>query len=187
MKKLILIFMLLFTSQSYALEVAGVHVEDRVQLDKHQVILNGTGMRSKFMLRIYLAALYLSEKSHTAEAVLADSRAKRMSFILLRDVSGKQVVEGINQAILPNNSEEEMKTLEARMFEFEKIFTSVAEIKKGEIVNLDYIPGFGTRITINGAAKGHIEGDDFNRALLKIWVGHKPVQQSLKNSLLGIE
>ena len=108
-----------------------------------------------------------------------------MSFILLRDVTGKQVLDGINEAILPNNSLDEMKAIEARLFLFEKMFVPVAEIKKGEIVNLDYVPGLGTRVTINGINKGFIEGFDFNRSLLKIWVGHRPVQAALKKSILG--
>lgn len=118
---------------------------------------------------------------------MADVGAKRMSFHLLRKVTGKQVLDGINETILPNNTEEEMKVLEARLHEFEKMFVSVSEIKENEVVNLDYIPGLGTRVSINGVVKGHIEGIDFNRALLKIWVGNKPVQAALKKSLLGGE
>ena len=61
------------------------------------------------------------------------------------------------------------------------------EIKKGEVVNLDYFPGVGTRVSINGMDKGVIEGADFYRSLLKIWVGKKPVQSALKRSVLGEE
>jgi Chalcone isomerase-like len=187
MKKLIFIFMMCVTTHTFALEVAGVKLEDKLQLDTHQLVLSGAGLRTKFFIKVYVASLYLGEKKHTAEAVLADSGAKRMSFHLMRDVTGRQVLDGINQAFVPNNSEEEMKALEARMNAFETIFTSVPEIKEGEVVNLDYIPGQGTRVTINGVDKGHIEGGDFYRALLKIWVGQKPVQAALKKSLLGGE
>jgi Chalcone isomerase-like len=187
MRRLIFIFMMCVTAHSYAVEISGVKLEDKLQLDTHQLVLSGAGIRAKFFVHVYAAALYLGEKAHTAEAVLADSGAKRMSFHLMRDVSGRQVLDGINEAILPNSSEEEMKALESRLYAFEKIFTSVPEIKKGETVNLDYIPGLGTRVTVNGADKGHIAGEDFYRALLKIWVGRKPVQASLKKHLLGGE
>ena len=187
MKKLILMFLLCLTSQSYALEIAGVHLDENIKLDNYPVVLNGAGIRTKYFFKIYVGALYLSEKKNTSEAVLADERAKRMSFVLVHDVTAKQVLDGINEAILPNNSEEEMKALEARLYKFSTMFASVPDIKVGGVVNLDYIPGLGTRVTLNGVEKGHIEGADFYRALLKIWLGKRPVKASLKRSLLGGE
>jgi hypothetical protein len=187
MKKLIFIFLLCAAAQSQALEIAGVTLDDKVQLDKQEVVLNGAGIRTKFLFKIYVAALYLPEKMHTGEAVLADERAKRMSFVLVHDVTAKQVLDGINEAILPNNTEEEMRVLEARLNKFSTMFAAVPDIKVGGVVNLDYIPGLGTRVTVNGVDKGHIEGADFYRSLLKIWIGKKPVKASLKQSVLGIE
>jgi hypothetical protein len=187
MKKIVLLLLLTLSTQVSALELAGMPVAENLQLDKYALQLNGAGIRTKFLIKIYIAALYLGEKMHTGEEVLTNTGAKRMSFILLHEVSGKQVVDGINEAILPNNSEEEMKALESRLYEFEKMFTAVPEIKKGEIVNLDYIPGLGTRVTLNGVERGHIEGLDFSRALLKIWVGTKPVKAELKQHVLGNE
>lgn len=187
MKKLILIFLLCMASQSRALEMAGVTLPEQLQLENHRVVLNGAGIRKKFLFKIYIGSLYLGEKMHTAEAVLADTGAKRMSFHMLHDVTGKQVLDGINEAILPNNSEEEMKAIEARLDKFSKMFNSVPHINSGEVVNLDYIPGQGTRVTLNGVDKGYIEGIDFNQALLKIWIGKRPVKESLKLQVLGIE
>lgn len=187
MKPIIFIFMLVLSLQSHALELADVKLEDHIQLEKHQLVLNGAGVRKKLFIKVYVGALYLAEKTNSADAVLADAGAKRMSFMLLRDVSGKQVLNGISEAILPNNSAEEMQALDARLYLFEKMFVPVTAIKQGEIVNLDYIPGQGTRVSINGVVKGHIEGQDFYRSLLKIWVGKKPVQTSLKKSVLGEE
>ena len=187
MKKLFLIFMMCVITQAYALEVAGVKLDDKVQLDSHQLVLSGAGIRTKFFIKVYAAGLYLAEKKHTSADVLADSGAKRMVFHLLRDVSGKQMLEAINDAIPPNHTAEEMKALESRMTEFSKMFASVSEVKKGEEITFDYIPGAGTRVIVGTVEKGRIDGADFNRALLKVWVGEKPVQSDLKKSLLGGE
>ena len=185
MKKVLFILLLSLATQSHALEISEVRVEEILQLDQSQLILNGAGVRKKFLAKIYIGALYLGEKTRIAESALADKGAKRMSFILLRSVTGKQVLDGINEAMLPNNSEEEMKAIEARLYQFEKMFVPVPEIKKGEIVNLDYLPGVGTRVSVNGVDKGNIEGADFYHSLLKIWLGKKPVQSSLKKNVLG--
>ena len=46
--------------------------------------------------------------------------------------------------------------------------------------------GGATRLVVNGKAAGKpIAGEDFYKALLRIWIGDKPVQDDLKKSLLG--
>jgi len=185
MRKLISILLLCVATQSYALDMAGVKLDDRVQLDTHQLVLSGAGIRTKYFFKVYVGALYLGEKMHTSTAILADSGAKRMSFHLLREVSGKQMLDAINEAIPPNHSAEEMKVLGVRMTEFSRMFASVSEVKKDDVITFDYLPGIGTRVTVGGVDKGRIEGADFYRALLIVWVGEKPAQEDLKQSLLG--
>ena len=50
---------------------------------------------------------------------------------------------------------------------------------------LDYLPGIGTRFTFNGITRLTIPGEDFNRAMLRIWLGDRPVDGRLKSALLG--
>ncbi|OYY46441.1 MAG: hypothetical protein B7Y56_04125 [Gallionellales bacterium 35-53-114] len=187
MKKLFSILLLCLGTQVYAVEFEGVKLDEQLQLDSHQLILNGTGLRKKFFFKVYVAALYLTGKKNTSELILADGGAKRMAFHLLREVSGKQMLEAINEVLPANHTAEEMKALEARLAELSRIFGSVAAVKKGEVILFDYLPGSGTRITIAGQQKGRIEGADFNRALLKVWIGDKPVQADMKQTLLGNE
>ena len=58
------------------------------------------------------------------------------------------------------------------------------EVKEGNVVTLDFVDG-ATVVTLNGAAKGTIPGEPFNRALTKIWLGDKPVQADLKKAMLA--
>jgi hypothetical protein len=185
MKILFSILLLCLSTQVYAVELEGVKLDEQLQLDSHQLILNGSGLRKKYFFKVYVAGLYLSAKRNSGELILADGGAKRMAFHLLREVSGKQMLEAINEVLPPNHTAEEMKALEARLAELSKIFGSVAALKKGEVVLFDYLPGGGTRITIAGQEKGRIEGADFNRALLKVWIGDKPAQADMKQTLLG--
>ena len=185
MKIFLQLLLLCLVTQAHAYEINDVTLDDEILLGNQQVVLNGAGIRKKFLVKVYIGSLYVSHKMHTAEEILADNGAKRMSFHLLWGVSGKQVLEGINEAFLPNNSEAEMKPLEARLNKFAEIFKSIPEIHKGEVVNLDYIPAIGTRILFKEKEVGVIPGQDFHKALLKIWLGPHPVQGSLKKSVLG--
>lgn len=184
-KKLLFILLLCVTSQSQALEIAGVKLEEELQLENHQLVLNGAGIRTKFFVKVYAVGLYLSKKAHTTEAVLADTGANRISMHMMREVTGQLFVEGLNMSLLANQSEAEMKVLDPQANELLQIIGRLPLLQKGDIINLDYIPGLGTKVVIKGVDSGIIEGLDFNRALLKIWLGKKPVKRALKEALLG--
>jgi hypothetical protein len=53
------------------------------------------------------------------------------------------------------------------------------------VVHIDFIPGSGTRINVNGQDMLTIPGEDFFRALLRIWLGRKPVDGRLRDAMLG--
>jgi hypothetical protein len=187
MKKIFCIFMMCISSQVYALEIAGVKLQDQILIDGHPMVLNGAGIRTKFFFKVYVAALYLPERKNTVEAILADAGPKRIALYMLRDVSGKKMLEAINEAMPANLNADEIKMLAGRLDEFSKMFSAVSEVKKGDVLTFDYVPATGTRVTIAGVDKGHIDGADFNRALLKVWIGDKPVQADLKQDILGKE
>jgi hypothetical protein len=64
--------------------------------------------------------------------------------------------------------------------------SEIKEAKKGMRITLDWLSAAGTTVTVDGKAAGlPILGEDFYRALLKIWLGANPVQADLKRALLG--
>ncbi|MGB5177609.1 MAG: chalcone isomerase family protein, partial [Gammaproteobacteria bacterium] len=69
-----------------------------------------------------------------------------------------------------------------RLDAFNKLFTAT---KKGDVLSIAYTPEKGTEVRINGEWRGAVEGNDFFRALLKIWLGPNPVDKSLKQDMLG--
>ena len=66
------------------------------------------------------------------------------------------------------------------------VMLAIGEAREGTTIVIDWLPDSGTRLTVNGQVKGKdIAGEDFYRALLKIWLGSKPAQDDLKQALLG--
>ena len=63
-------------------------------------------------------------------------------------------------------------------------FKSLGDVKEGDSITFDFVDG-ATRVGFNGVAKGAVDGEAFNRALTKAWLGDKPVQDDLKKALLG--
>jgi hypothetical protein len=105
---------------------------------------------------------------------------------MLRDVDAATFTEALVEGMRPNHDEATMKTLEPRIAELSSIMNELKEAKKGMMVLLDWQPGAGTVVSVDGKSRGKpIAGEDFYRALLRIWIGERPVQDDLKKALLG--
>lgn len=169
-----------------AAEVAGIKFDDKTKLGSSELVANGAGLRKKAFFKIYAMALYLPEKQAEAEGALAAKGAKRISISLLRDLSAQQFVDALQEGVASNHSESEMGALKDRLKQFSDAMLTIGEAKTGTTVFIDWLPETGTRLTVNGQARGKdIAGDDFYKALLKIWIGKQPVQDNLKAALLG--
>ena len=184
-KILLLVCGVLLSWHANALEVAGVKLADKTQVGNVGLQLNGAGVRTKLFLKIYVAALYLPQKQTSAEAVVADEGEHSIALHILRELSGQKLFKAFNDAIKANHTSAELAVLDPQIRQMAQIFDAVKEVKPGDVITLDYSPVSGTQIGVNGTARGTIVGTTFNRALLKIWLGNKPVQGDLKKEMLG--
>ncbi|MEJ2792192.1 chalcone isomerase family protein [Iodobacter sp. LRB] len=186
MKKLLIGASFVLAAQSsMALEVAGVNLADRAELSSQSLALNGAGVRKKVFFDVYLAALYLPVKSQDASAVVNSPVPRRMELRMLREVSAAAMHEGFVDGLKSNQSEATLAALAPKIAELEQIFKLVKTAAKGDVIVLDFMPGQGTRVTVRGKVYATIAGDDFAAAMLSIWLGKAPVNDSLKAALLG--
>ena len=171
-----------------AAEVAGVKLEDRVRIVPAgpELVLNGAGIRTRVFFKVYVGGLYLAEKKSAAADVLALAGPKRVSMTMLRDLTAQQLSEALAEGLRNNASAAEQEALKTRVDELLGIMNSLGEAKQGNVIQLDFLPGAGTRVTVNGQVRGKpIAGEDFYRALLRIWLGEKPADADLKKAMLG--
>ena len=176
----------LFLSFSIQAEtIADIEISNTVSHSEQstKLILNGAGIRTKFIFNIYVGSLYLEKKQSTANDIYKAKGEKRISMHFLYDeVSKEKLINGWNDGFENNHSSEELVKLKDRITQFNNNFVTV---KKGDVVNLNFIPTTGTRIVINGKSMGLIKGDDFFTAVLKIWLGEEPADSDLKTAMLG--
>lgn len=185
MKKILLLGAMLLSLNVHAKELAGVAVADSVQMGGQTLVLNGAGIRTKFFFKIYVGALYLPQKQTSGEAIIADEHPHRMALHILHELSSEKLFNAVKDAMEDNQTAAGMAALAEQMQQMGKIFDTVKMVKPGDVITLDYLPDSGTQISVNGTARGTISGMAFNRALLKIWLGEKPIQADLKKELLG--
>jgi hypothetical protein len=171
-----------------AAEVGGVKLADKARIDAAgpELVLNGAGIRTRFVVKVYVAGLYLAEKKAAAADAIALGGPKRVSITMLRDVGAQQFNDALVDGFRANNTAADVEKLRAPLDELSAIMTALGEAKKGNVIMLDFVPGTGTRVLVDGAAKGKpIAGDEFYRGLLRIWLGDKPVDGDLKKGMLG--
>lgn len=163
-------------------EFEGVKVADTVEAGGKTLTLNGNGLRTKLFFKVYVASLYLENKSADAAAVVSSDQVKRVRLAMLRDLTKDQVVEAIREGFDKNNKAQ-LPALKDRLAKFEAQIP--ATIKKGEILELTYTPGKGTSVTTRSGDATFIEGKDFADALFSVWLGRSPVDENLKKGMLG--
>ena len=178
-----LFFALTFSAN--ALEVKGVKVDETVQVGGNALVLNGAGVRTKAVFKVYVAALYLAQKTSDASAAISETGNKRVSMHFLRELSAEKFLSAINEGFAANNSAAEMTAIDAQMKAFQQMIHSIKAVKEGDVITLDYANS-GTQVNMNGKTLGTVEGAAFNQALLRVWLGEKPVDASLKKAMLGL-
>jgi len=167
----------------HAADVAGVDIPDKANVGGQDLVLNGAGVRSRMVFKVYVGSLYVPAKTKTAADVYAKA-PRRVQLNMLRDVTSDQMVDALTEGLNQANSAAEAGAVKAQMAELAAILKSIGQLKEGNVLAFDFVDG-GTRVSLNGQAKGTIAGDAFNKALFNAWLGDKPVQDDLKKAMLG--
>lgn len=169
-----------------AVEIEGMRFDDAARVGGKELQLNGAALRTGFLTKGYVAALYLEEKARNAAVVLGTPGAKRLQLRILRETEPPAVVRAIRQGMRNNHSEAQMQGLAARLVQFERTLGEIGTAHKGDVINLDFSPQTGTVVAINGTPRGRpIPGEDFYQALLRVFLGERPADASVKRGLLG--
>ncbi|CAN5827487.1 chalcone isomerase family protein [soil metagenome] len=176
-----------FSQNALSAEVAGIKFEDTVKLANKELKLNGAGMRVKAaFFKLYVAGLYLTEKKSTPAEIMTLAGPKRLLITMQREISSEDFGDAFMKGLNDNSDKAEKSKLVNQTVTFGEMFASVPGLKKGDVLSLDWIPGTGMQSILNGKQIGQTIADAaFYNAVLKIWLGDKPVDSSLKPQLLG--
>jgi hypothetical protein len=178
--------LMIATCAARAGEPRGVQLPSSARVGGQELVLNGTGLRVMTFFSVYAAALYLPRQVDSASEALSSAGPKRFTMVMLREVTARQLIDALDEGLRENHSSAELERLRPRQEALAAIVTSVGRARDGTAITLDYVPGEGTRVDVDGKAVGPpIAGADFFEALLRIWIGEAPVDAALKRALLG--
>lgn len=159
----------------------GVTLPPTAQVDARTLKLNGMGLRTKIVFKVYVGGLYLEKNSADGMEIASSEQTKRMELVFLRGVSGEDVAGAIAGGFAANAGPV-LPALKDRIEKFRKL---IPDVKKGDRLVFIYRPGAGLEVLANGRTVGAVEGKDFSDALFRVWLGEKPSDKALKAGLLG--
>jgi hypothetical protein len=173
-------------SHAQTTEVAGVKFANTLQVGNTKLQLNGAGVRYKVVFKVYAAALYLTEKVTTPEAVLAAPGPRHLQIVMLREIDANELGKLFTKGMEQNAPREEFSKSIGGIMRMSDIFSSRKKLMPGESFAVEWVPGTGTVILVNGKPEGQpIKEPEFYSALMKIWFGKSPADAQLKDALLG--
>lgn len=168
------------------IEVSGVKYPPSVSVGSAALQLNGAGIRYKAVFKVYTAGLYLAARAATPEAVLSAPGAKRLHVVMLRDIDANELGKLFTDGMQKNATREEFGKSIPGTLKLAEVFAAKKRLVAGDAFTVDFVPGTGTVVSINGkAATDPIAEPVFFAALMKIWLGANPADWQLKDALLG--
>ncbi len=174
------------TAGAQPAEIEGVKLEPTVQVGGTALQLNGAGLRKRAIFNVYVAGLYVPQKANSAQALLAQKGPRRMVISMLRNVDADSFSSALNDGLRANLTEAQVAGFKSQIDALNANLKAVGEAKKGDVINFEFTPEAGTRVLVNGQPRGGaIPGEDFFAAVLRIWLGDKPVDAALKKGLVG--
>jgi hypothetical protein len=162
--------------------VSGVTMPETIDVDGQTLLLNGMALRKKFIVKVYVAGLYLATRSSNAEEIFGADAPRRMVMHFVRGVDKKKICDGWNEGLEKNTP----GASEALKEQFAELCNLMTDIENGQAFVFTYVPDKGTAVEVAGQEKGTIAGKEFADALLGCWIGPKPGPgEGFKKNLLG--
>jgi hypothetical protein len=170
-------------SPAYAATCRDVPFPDSVKAGGGDLVLNGLGIRKATLLsiKVYVAGLYLPQKSRDAAGILRSNGGWRLVLRFVRDVGASDISNAFQEGF-EKAAGDKLGVLGPRI---EALKSRMADFKTGQSLSFTRDPAAGVTVDVNGTAGPPIEGADFATALLAIWLGSKPPNEDLKTGLLG--
>ncbi len=190
MRKIFISTLLVFISipmmsQSQSKEVGKVKLPTELMYNKQNLILNGSGIRSKWFFNIYTIGLYLNQKNTNPQQIIEADETMGVRFevtskLLSRAKFASAFEEGFQKSTNGNIAQ-----YRSRIQQFFNLMHD--EIRVGNVYDVIYHKGIGTSVYYEGEKRGTIKGLDFKQALMGVWLSDLPANKRLKKELLALK
>ncbi len=153
--------------------------------DGPSLLLNGLAAMHDASGDIFIGGFYLEHRYRDADSIAEATRAKRIAIRMVADrFSGRRFGQMWRDRIAINNTPEQLKDMGPEIKQFLGAFSGT--LRKGDRINIDFLPASGSRISINGVEVAWIKKPAFIEPVIRAWVGERPPSVSFKQGVLGL-
>ena len=161
--------------------ISGVTFFSDMYLGGEKLTINGGGLREKYFIDLYVAALYIKTKTKDASTIINSDEPMGITIKLVSNsVTREKFIESVNTGF---KNASHGKATKDEISKFTGAF--IYEFKKGDIINFKYTKDNGVLIEKNSIKLITIPGLEFKKALFSIWLGKIPADETLKSGMLG--
>ncbi|WP_269223877.1 MULTISPECIES: chalcone isomerase family protein [Flavobacterium] len=166
--------------------VEGITLPRTIEFEGKNLQLNGFGTRTKMWTEVYLQALYLTTLSEDPKEIInSDTDMAIRLQITSSLVTSKKLTKSLQKGIIKSVGEENVPKYQSQLELLEKLLGR-EDTNVNDGFNLIYSPSDKSIwIYKNNILEGKIPGLEFKKAFFGIWLSDNPVDEDLKNSLLG--
>ncbi|AZE60031.1 MULTISPECIES: chalcone isomerase family protein [Pseudomonas fluorescens group] len=138
---------------------------------KHQAVLN------YLWVDVYGAALYAPAQVSARQA-WDQHKALRLALYYFRDIDRSDVIKAATVTLERQQANARLKP------QLDKLHASFRDIRSGDRYALDFHPGRGLELKINGQVVFSSRDEELARAYLGIWLAPKGLSDELRDKLL---
>lgn len=161
--------------------IEGVYFTPRVTASGVPMVLKGVGLKKLWqVVKVSVAALYLGEG--VSPSTVLSNVPKRLEIEYFHAISAKDFVKLTEKLLKQNVDPSAISRLKPRLDRLNALYR---DVQPGYRYALTYVPEKGMTLALNGVDLGTIEGEDFAAAVFSMWLGQRPLSDSLKKELLG--
>lgn len=168
-------------------EVEGFRFDSSIRLGGTDLVLNGVGVRKRFFIPVYVAGLYVPQRSSDPETLLNQRGPRRMALKFAREVEAELFMTSLDVGMRKHYSPQQFSAWKDQWDTLTKVISTMVLARRADVVTWDYTPEEGARLMQNSVPRvPSMRSEEFYNAVLRVWLGPQPADEDLKRGLLGL-
>ena len=164
-------------------EISGITPEKTIKVGDDELKFNGAGLREKFFLDLYVGALYLTNNSSDANAIINADESMAITLDIVSGlITSDKMIDAVDEGF-EKSTGGKTEAIKDEIQAFKDAFKE--EITKGDDYVISYPKGGDVEVYKNGKKVITISGLEFKKALFGIWLCDDPADEDLKEGMLG--
>jgi hypothetical protein len=176
MRHVVLCLLLMFSIPTFANEADRL-TQANFPAQFQQLALKNQAVLTYLWADVYAAALYAPADLGTKQA-WDQQKALRLVLYYFRDIDRNDVIKAANTTLERQQASARLKP------ELDQLHASFRNIRSGDRYALDFHPGRGLNLEINGQVVFSSRNDALARTYLGIWLAPKGLSDELRGKLL---